>query len=315
MKEKEREINQIGTVQNEDEDDRKDINKYRQVAKTAITRRDVLLVLGGILALNLFGVLELPFVNQFTEIPYYDAIITILVAVTVAIGTVWRRVERIVEDIYSKNWSYIAYIDASSEFFGVWKTDPDTLKRTNQKVDIENGETIATYREGVDVAGRRYALVQDLRPVNDDTEVKYRIKNIMGWDELPDDDQLISDKTQFKHWRSQVLPEAEQGRKERLSRSALRQKIISDVVTKIAVKYENATNRGVIDMESLYNEVFEDYNKVNNYTDDFLEDTNVDTNTDTGQTETNKSDSSEVEKVDVEGSDFDFYKVNKGDQE
>lgn len=250
-------------------------NKYKDFAVNVASSKNIYIVIVVVLLLNYLGFISLPFVSTVEDLPYYNAIMTVLVSSVITIITLRSRINKIIEDIYTKNWSYIAYIDATGQYLGVWKTDPETLNRVNDKIDFKKGETVEHYREGIDEAGRRYGLVKDLKQVDDDSQVKYRLQNIMGWDEVPADDQIISEKTQLKQWMEQVLPEAEQGRKERLSRGALKQKIISDVVTKIAVKYENATQRGVLDMDDLYSDVFDQYETINNDVDDFIKETQI----------------------------------------
>ena len=37
----------------------------------------------------------------------------------------------ILDNIYSKEWAYVALTDSRGEKFGVWKTDPETVDKFN----------------------------------------------------------------------------------------------------------------------------------------------------------------------------------------
>lgn len=228
-----------GTVQENKETDQS--GSAKTLIFTLIQRRDIYLVVGGVLALHLLGIIDLPFVNQLEGLPYYDAIVTVVVAVLVSIATVWGRVRAIIDEIYSKEWAHVAYVDATAEDFGVWKTDPETLSKLNEHVRLEGSESLSQYREGIDVAGRRYALVQDLRKSDDpEDEADWVLKEVQGFEDIADDDQIIADKTTLKDWVDTVLPEAEKGRKLRKNMPMIKQKIRIEEAKEIAIGLSRA---------------------------------------------------------------------------
>lgn len=257
------------------------VSKYKENSSSnikaileTVNLRDVSLVFVAIILLHMSGVINLPLVNQVAGIRYSDYILAGLVGSVVAYATIWQKFAKWIDAIYSKNWAYLIYVNATDDFAGAWKTDPETLNRLNNAVQFEGSEdTLQNYREGIDKTGRRYGMIRDLEMVDDDTDVQYKMQNVMGWDAVPDDSSIISDKTELKHWMEEVLPEAEQGREERLGQSAFREKIKGTVVHNLVRKYENATGSDAVNMEDMRADMFESYEKANQEVDNFLRET------------------------------------------
>jgi hypothetical protein len=225
---------------------------------TLIQRRDLYLVIGGVLALHLLGIIDIPFMTELEDLPYYDAIVTVIVSVLVSVATVWGRVRGIIDEIYSKEWAHIAYVDATAEDFGVWKTDPETLSKLNEHVRFEGTESLSQYREGIDVAGRRYALVQDLRKNdNPEDEADWVLKEIDDFDDIADQDQIIADKTTLKDWVDTVLPEAEKGRKLRKNMPMIKQNIRTEEGKDIAIGLSRALSGSSV--ESVLSDMISTY--------------------------------------------------------
>lgn len=245
----------LGTVESTDDNDK---STARELLFTLLQRRDIYLIVGLILTLHFFGIINLPYMNQINALPYYDVIVTIVVSFLLTVGILRSRIKEIVKDIHSKDWLYIAYTDAGAENFGVWKTDPDTISRLNDKVRIEGSETLSQYREGIDVAGRRYALVQDLRQNEDETdEADWILQEIQGFDDIADHDQIIADKTTLKDWVDTVLPEAEKGRKLRKNMPMIKQKIRIEEGKDIAIGLSRALSGSSV--ESVLTDMVDNY--------------------------------------------------------
>ncbi|RKS83480.1 hypothetical protein BDK61_2865 [Haloarcula quadrata] len=245
-----------GTVQENKNTDQS--SSAKTLLFSLIQSRDIYLVIGLVLGLHLLGIIDVPFVSELENMPYYDAIVTVIVAVLVSITTVWGRVRAIIDEIYSKEWAHVAYVDATGEDFGVWKTDPETISKLNEHVRIEGSESLSQYREGIDVAGRRYALVQDLRKNDDpEDEADWVLTETQGFEDIADHDQIIADKTTLKDWVDTVLPEAEKGRKLRKNMPMIKQKIRIEEAKEIAIGLSRALSgssvEGVLsDMISTY---------------------------------------------------------------
>lgn len=245
----------LGTVDKNADNDK---STARELLSTLLQRRDIYLFFGLILGLHFFGIINLPYMNQINALPYYDVIVTIIVSFLLTVGILRSRIKEIVKDIHSKDWLYIAYTDSSAENFGVWKTDPDTISRLNDKVRIEGSETLSQYREGIDVAGRRYALVQDLRRNEDESdEADWVLQEIQGFDDIADHDQIIADKTTLKDWVDTVLPEAEKGRKLRKNLPMIKQKIRMEEGKDIAIGLSRALSGSSV--ESVLSDMVDNY--------------------------------------------------------
>lgn len=259
-----------GTVEEYKEDSS---SNYKAILST-FSLRDIALVLGFVLGLQLLGIINIPFVSQIDNIRYGDYMLAVLVSVVLTYATVWQKFSSWIDAIYSKDWAYVGYVNATNDYFGVWKTDPQTLNRMEDFVEFKGEDrTVTHYREGIDKAGRRYAIVRDVQPLGSSETAEYRMQNIMGWDTVPDDPAIISDKTELKSWMEEVLPMAEQGRKERMSQSAMREKAKTQTVHNIVRKFEKATSSGSLDMEQLRNDMFESYEKANEDVDNFIRET------------------------------------------
>lgn len=259
-----------GTVEEYKEDSS---SNYKAILST-FSLRDIALVIGFVLGLQLLGIINIPFVSQIDNIRYGDYMLAVLVSVVLTYATVWQKFSSWIDEIYSKDWSYVAYVNATDDFFGVWKTDPQTLNRMEDFVEFKGEDrTVTHYREGIDKAGRRYAIVRDVQPLGSSETAEYRMQNIMGWDTVPDDPAIISDKTELKSWMEEVLPMAEQGRKERMSQSAMREKAKTQTVHNLVRKFEKATSSGSLDMQKLRDNMLDSYEKANQDVDNFIRET------------------------------------------
>lgn len=251
------------------------VEQYKKEDSTGffdyVNKKDIALFVGLILLLNFLGLINIPYVNQLNAIPYSDIINIVIISFLITFGTVWQRFKKLVEEIHNKNWVRIIALDSSGNVIGAFKTDPETLSNPDLREFKDGADRIKHYRDGIDVPTRRYALVKDIEQKDDYVE----LENIQGWDEVPADDQIISDKTSLRSWVDNVLPEAQKGRQKRLAENSIREKIISKVVEELAVKFEHSTSKDVINLDELYDEVIEGYESVNPDVNDYIEETEI----------------------------------------
>ncbi|MDL0118262.1 hypothetical protein PNQ29_00615 [Halobacterium salinarum] len=262
-----------GTVEQHTEDS---TSKTGIITKL-VSRRDVLLVVGGILFLHLIGVITIPFVEQLSSIKYGDAFLSIIVGMAVSYGTVWTRFKKVLDEIYSKNWSYVAFVDSRGEAFGVWKTDPWTLNPMNDVIEwAGNTDTAEVYREGIDKAGRRYAMVRMLDTTEEDSEAEYVLENIDQYPAEIDEDMVIADKEHLSYVMDNLQEDAEFGRKARLSLKSRIKHYVNKISAQLSVMHQHAVNEGTSDPEELFEESIEGFERLELDVDDLGQDISED---------------------------------------
>lgn len=251
-----------GTVQETESDNSTDT---KDIILSLVGYRDLALILGLVGFLQLIGIIQLPFISQFSSQIVGDIIVTVLTSSLLAYATVWQRFKKVLDEIYNKQWVYLILSDASGDFAGAWKTDPETLRRDNDSVEFKGDSDVPkVYREAVDKAGRRYALIKSIEPAPPDSDADWILENIQGWDEVPADDQIIAEKTSLEYWMDVVLPQAQQAHDQELSKPVLKERVLNQVVSTFIVKYENASDDGTVNMTDIYEEIYDSYESLDN---------------------------------------------------
>lgn len=251
-----------GTVQETESDNSTDT---KDIIFSLVGYRDIALILGFIGFLQLVGIIQLPFISQFSSQVVGDIIVTVLTSALLAYATVWQRFKKVLDQIYNKQWVYLILSDASGDFAGAWKTDPETLRRDNDAVEFKgDSEVPKVYREAVDKAGRRYALIKSIEPAPPESDADWILENIQGWDEVPADDQIIAEKTSLEYWMDVVLPQAQKAHDQELSKPVLKETVLSQVVSKFIIKFENASDDGTVNMTDIYEEIYDSYESLDN---------------------------------------------------
>lgn len=242
-----------------------------------VTSRDILLLVGGVLFLHLIGVISIPYVEQLSSIRYGDAFLSILVGMAVSYGTVWTRFKKVLEEIYSKNWSYVALVDSRGEAFGVWKTDPWTLNKMNEAVEwAGNSDTYEVTRDGIDKAGRQYAMIRMLDVADNDSEAEYVLENVDQYPAEIDEDMVISNKEHLSHVMDNLQEDAEFGRKARLSLKSRIKHYVNKISAQLSVMHQHAVNEGTSDPEELFEESIEGFERLELDVDDLGQDISED---------------------------------------
>lgn len=205
---------QKGTVKNRTEETKDAVLGIISKDKLAIS-------LAGIAVLHWSGIITIPFISGYT-VPFSDIFKIIFLSIVLVYFLAWGTLRRILDKIFTKDWYYIALVDARGNVTGTWKTDPRTLDKNNDFVEYENGDEIH-YREGIDVHGRRYALIRDLQL--DKESDTWIVENIDDYPEDVDDDQIIADNEQLEIFENTVLDDAKEGYELRKALPLLRNKI------------------------------------------------------------------------------------------
>jgi len=187
-----------------------------------IVSKDLALVIFAVIAiLHWSRLITIPYIGEY-GIPFADIFKIIFLSIILVYFVAWDKLRNILDKMFEKDWAYILLSDARGNVTGVWKTDPETLNKFEDYVEFEDEHDIK-YREGIDVHGRRYALIRDLK-YNQETGT-WLIENIDDYPEKVDDDQMISDNEELKIFEDTVLDDAKEGRNLRKALPLIRNKV------------------------------------------------------------------------------------------
>lgn len=258
-----------GTIEQNDSNS----SKSKDIVKSMVSYRDIGLVVGFILALHLFGIISIPFIDRFSGKVFGDVIVTVISTIALTYATVWQRFKKVIDEIYTKEWEYIGYVDAKGKGFGSWKTDPDTLDRFNDSVDVEGAEDLNQYRDGIDVNGRRYALVNKIERNTDDSDkTDWILRNIDTYPVKIGEDRVIANKEHLAQIIENLLDDADFGRKAKLSLKPRLKSYINKLSSQLSVIHQKAVNEGFSDPEELFEESIKGYERLEIDTEDLGQD-------------------------------------------
>lgn len=225
-----------------------------------ITVRDIALFGAGVVVLNWFAILDIPFVGDF-DIPYEHVLRVIVVSVLVAYGAIWNRYKAWLDEKFADEWSYIAVFDAAGKYFSALKTHPDTLNAQNDYVRVEDKDgneldVLEKSRQDMVVQGRKWWILKDI----DYEEEQIVLTPVPDYPSV-DDDQIIANKRVLRHVEDEVYPDAEWGRKARESFQARLMSARNRIARQVAVLHEHATTGSVLDPEEMFSETIEGYDR------------------------------------------------------
>jgi len=230
-----------------------------------ILSKDMLIfVLAAIAILHWGNIITIPYISNF-EIPFADIFKIIILSIILVYFAAWDRLKRTIDDIYNKEWAYLILTDALGEVTGAWKTDPQTLNEFEDFVEFL-GDGKIKYRDGIDVYGRRYALIRDLK--YDKEAETWLIENIDDYPVTADDDQIIANKDLVVSVFNELEEDAKFGRRARISLKPRLKHYMGKMIAQFTVYYEHASDSGIIDPQELYEESIQGFERLDIESDD-----------------------------------------------
>jgi len=230
-----------------------------------VLSKDMLIfVLAAIAILHWGNIITIPYVSD-VAIPFADIFKIIILSVILVYFAAWDRLKRMIDKIYEKDWAYLMFSDALGEVTGVWKTDPETLSEFEDYVDYI-GDGSPTYRDGIDVHGRRYLLVKDMK-LDKDKE-QWLIEHIDDYPVTADDDQIIANKDLVVSVFNEMEEDAKFGRRARISLKPRLKHYMGKMIAQFTVYYEHASDSGIIDPQELYEESIQGFERLDIESDD-----------------------------------------------
>ncbi|MCU4801320.1 hypothetical protein OB920_13145 [Halobacteria archaeon HArc-gm2] len=170
------------------------------------------------------------------------------------------QVTKWLKNLFRPDMQWIQSLDAKG-IETAWRlTHPETIVhadtgRVETREDPKTGETIAT--------------VRDILGWDEEKPDVLHVEGVNEWDDIPSDDQIIADKTQYAQYRD-IEEKAREGHKIRQGLPAFKTKLEGLLTKKFAVMYEQSTSGQGGYIDTLLGKSVEEYKQLEGEPDNFV---------------------------------------------